>query len=63
MAAVWCFVFLFGLAACALLFQVFFTGGIVSAIAGGIFVALAAGVFVGMYKLAKRWEGEAGPEH
>ena len=63
MAAVFCFVFLFALAACTLLGKVFFTGSLVSAVAGAIFIALAVGVFVAAFKMAKRWEGEAGPEH
>jgi len=63
MAAVFCFVFLFALAACTLLGKVFFTGSLVSVVAGAIFVALACGVFVAAFKLAKGWEGEAGPEH
>ncbi|HTR53031.1 MAG TPA: hypothetical protein VMJ10_20190 [Kofleriaceae bacterium] len=63
MAAVFCFVFLFGLAACALLAKVFFTGSLVSAVAGTIFIALAVGVFIAAFKLAKGWESEAGPEH
>lgn len=57
MAAVWCFVFLFAFAASVLLLQVF------TPVANIVFIALAAGVFVGMYKLAKGWEAEAGPEH
>jgi len=63
MAAVFCFLFLFALAACALLAKVFFTGSLVSVLAGAIFVVLAAGVFVAGFKMAKGWEREAGPEH
>ena len=63
MAAVFCFVFLFVLAACLLLAKIFFAGSIVTAIAGTIFIALSAGVFIGAYRQAKRWEAEAGPEH
>jgi hypothetical protein len=63
MAAVFCFVFLFALSACLLLFKVFFAGSIISAVAGTIFVAIAVGVFVGAFRQARVWEAEAGPEH
>jgi hypothetical protein len=63
MAAVMCFVFLFGLAASLLLYKLFFAGSIVGAFAGAIFVALAVGVFISMYRQARRWEAEAGPDH
>lgn len=64
MAAVFCLVFLFALAAVTLLFKPF----VGDASFGGVFalatfVLLASGVFVGLFKMTKKWEAEAGPEH
>lgn len=62
MAAVFCFVFLFALAAVALLLQ-----PMLSSVAGiaalTVFAAMAAGVFLGLFKMTRRWEDEAGPQH
>jgi len=62
MAAVFCFVFLFALAAVALLLQ-----PMISSMAGmaalAVFTAMAAGVFLGLFKMTRKWEAEAGPEH
>jgi hypothetical protein len=63
MAAVMCFVFLFALASVGLLFKSFLDGSLGSTLALLTFIAMAAGIFVGMFKMAKRWESEAGPEH
>ena len=62
MAAVFCFVFLFALAAVALLLQ-----PMMSSIAGiaalVVFAMMAGGVFVGLFTMTRKWEAEAGPEH
>ena len=64
MAAVFCFVFLFALAAIALLFKPFLAGASIGGIlAMATFGLLASGVFVGLFKMTKKWEAEAGPEH
>jgi hypothetical protein len=63
MAAVMALVFLFVLASVGLLARVFFDGSWTSAMAMLTFLAMAAGVFVGLFKMARRWEREAGPEH
>lgn len=62
MAAVFCFVFLFALAAVALLMQPMMSSlaGIVAFL---IFAAMAAGVFLALFKMTRNWEAEAGPEH
>ena len=60
MAAVFCFIFLFALAAIALLLQPFLAGASAGGIVGfACFALLAAGVFVATYKMAKAWEAEA----
>ncbi len=64
MAAVFCFVFLFALFAIFLLFKPLLAGVTLAGIAAlAIFVLLASGVFVGLYKMTKKWEAEAGPDH
>ncbi len=63
MAAVFALVFLFVLASIALLFKVFVGGSLAGLFALITFVLLASGVFVGLYKMSKRWEDEAGPQH
>ena len=64
MAAVFCFVFLFALAAITLLMQPFLAGASVAGIFAFIcFSLLASGVFVALFKMTKQWEAEAGPEH
>ena len=60
MAAVFALVFLFALAS-----TIIFLKGLAGAsfgviLAGVTFFALASGVFLGLYRMAKRWEGEAG---
>jgi hypothetical protein len=64
MAAVFCFIFLFALAAIALLLQPFLSGASAAGIVAFVlFSVLASGVFVALFKMAKKWEAEAGPEH
>jgi hypothetical protein len=63
MAAVMALVFLFVLASVGLLAKVFVDGSWISALAMLTFVPMAAGVFVGTFKMARRWEREAGPDH
>ena len=64
MAAVFCFIFLFALAAIALLLQPFLAGASAAGIfACALFAVLAGGVFVATYKMAKKWEAEADPKH
>lgn len=62
MAAVFCFVFLFGLASVALLASSF-ASSVTAVFAFLTFFALTAGVFVGLFNMTKSWEAEAGPEH
>jgi hypothetical protein len=62
MAAVFALVFLFALAS-----TVIFLKGLVGAsfgtlLAGFTFLALASGVFLGLYRMAKKWEGDY-PKH
>ena len=58
MAAVFAFIFLFGLAATTLLFKVVVGSASVASISAlTIFVCLAAGIFVGCFKMMKEWEG------
>jgi hypothetical protein len=63
MAAVFLFVFLFGLASIGLLYSSFVGGSIAGMFALVCFVLLAAGVFVGTFKMTRKWEDEAGPQH
>lgn len=64
MAAVFALVFLFVIASIGLLVRVCADGASWgSMLALATFIALAAGVFVGLYRMAKRWEREAGPDH
>ena len=63
MAAVLALVFLFVLASVGLLLKVFLGGSIAGAFAMLIFVAMAAGVFLGLFKMARTWENESGPQH
>lgn len=63
MAAVFLFVFLFGLASVALLYSSFVGGSIAGVFALLCFVLLAAGVFVGTFKMTRKWEEEAGGHH
>jgi hypothetical protein len=63
MAAVMALVFLFVLASVGLLVKVFFDGSATSVLAALTFIALAAGVFLGLFRMARGWEREAGPEH
>jgi hypothetical protein len=62
MAAVLCLVFLFALAAVALLLQPMLSS-LAGIVALAVFTALAAGVFLGLFKMTRTWEAEAGPEH
>ena len=59
MAAVFAFIFLFGLAATGLLYEVVVGSALslasISALA--IFVAMAGGIFIGCFKMMKEWEG------
>lgn len=59
MAAVFAFIFLFGLAAVSLLYKVVVGDALslasISALA--IFVAMAGGIFIGCFKMMKEWEG------
>jgi hypothetical protein len=63
MAAVMALVFLFVLASIGFFFKAVFDGSWSGAFAMLTFVALAAGVFIGTFKMSRRWEGEAGPDH
>jgi len=64
MAAVFCFIFLFGLAAVSLLLQPMLAGLSLSGIAAlTCFTLLAGGVFVALFKMTRKWEADAGPEH
>lgn len=62
MAAVFALVFLFALASTTLFLKALGDADFGSILAGATFLALAAGVFLGLYRMAKRWEGES-PEH
>lgn len=62
MAAVFCFIFLFGLASVTLLVSSFASSA-TAVFAFLIFFALTSGVFIGLFKMTKNWEAEAGPEH
>jgi hypothetical protein len=58
MAAVFAFIFLFGLAATSLLYKVVVgSASFASVSALMIFVAMAVGIFVGCFKMMKEWEG------
>lgn len=58
MAAVFAFIFLFGLAAAGLFYKVAVgSATIVSVSALVIFVAMATGIFIGCFKMMKGWEG------
>lgn len=58
MAAVFAFIFLFGLAATSLLYKVVVGSPSLASISAlVVFVALAVGIFVGCFKMAKEWEG------
>jgi len=63
MAAVFALVFLFALASTSLFIKSLGELTFGTAFVGAMFLALAAGIFVGLFKMAKGWEGEAGPEH
>lgn len=64
MAAVFALVFLFALASTGLLVKVI-TGDTswTSTFALLTFMAMAWGVFIGLFKMARRWEAEAGVDH
>jgi hypothetical protein len=58
MAAVFAFIFLFGLAATTLLYKVVVGSASFASISAlAIFVAMAAGIFIGCFKMMKDWEG------
>ena len=59
MAAVFAFIFLFGLAATSLLYKVVVgsASSLASISALVIFVALAVGIFIGCFRMMKEWEG------
>ena len=59
MAAVFAFIFLFGLAATSLLYKVVVgsASSLASICALVIFIAMAAGIFIGCFKMMKDWEG------
>lgn len=64
MAAVLALVFLFVVASVALFIKVIVGGAtFASVFAGGMFAVMAAAVFVALFKMARTWEAEAGPEH
>jgi hypothetical protein len=61
MAAVFALVFLFVLASGGVLISTMLDGAsFASVFALATFLALASGVFVGLFKMARRWESEAG---
>ena len=61
MAAVFALVFLFVLASVGLLFRVFVGDPtLTSMFSFALFLAMASGVFIGCFKMARKWEGDAG---
>lgn len=61
MAAVFALVFLFVLASTGLLFETLMNdGSLASTFAFVTFLVMASGVFVGLFKMARKWEDEAG---
>jgi hypothetical protein len=60
MAAVFALVFLFALASTTLFLKGLGVVSFGTILAGVTFLALASGVFLGLYRMAKRWEGDAG---
>ena len=60
MAAVFALVFLFALASTTLFLKGLGVVSFGTVLAGVTFLALASGVFLGLYRMAKRWEGDAG---
>ena len=64
MAAVFALVFLPALAATGLMIQVV-RGDLspASSMAGMTFIGLAVGVFYGLFRMARRWERDAGEPH
>ncbi len=58
MAAVFALVFLFALASTMLFLKSLGAASFGTILAGVMFLALAAGVFLGLYRMAKRWEGD-----
>ena len=61
MAAVFALVFLFVLASGGLLVKTLLSdASFASTFALATFLALAWGVFIGLFKLARKWEGEVG---
>ncbi|HWO25942.1 MAG TPA: hypothetical protein VNO30_44720 [Kofleriaceae bacterium] len=62
MAAVFALVFLFALASTSLFLKGLGIASFGTIFAGITFFALASGVFLGLYRMAKRWEGDY-PQH
>lgn len=60
MAAVFALVFLFALASTTLFLKGLGAASFGTVLAGAMFLALASGVFLGLYRMAKRWEADAG---
>jgi len=61
MAAVFALVFLFVLASGGLLFKTMLaSASFASIFALATFLAFAWGVFIGLFKLARKWEGDVG---
>ena len=64
MAAVMALVFLFVLASAGLLVKVVMSDASTTSVFALLtFLALSWGVFVGLFKMARRWEGEANVKH
>jgi len=64
MAAVLALVFLFVLASFGLIFKVLVSDGSwVSIVALATFAIMAWGMFGGLFKMVRKWEDEAGPQH
>lgn len=62
MAAVFALVFLFALASTMVFLKSLAGASFGTILAGAMFLALATGVFLGLYRMAKRWEGDY-PKH
>jgi hypothetical protein len=58
MAAVFALVFLFALTSTTLFLKSLGAASFGTILAGATFLALASGVFLGLYRMAKRWEGD-----
>ena len=64
MAAVFALVFLFVLASFGLIFKVMIADASwVSVFALLTFASIAWGIFGGLFRMARKWENEAGEEH